>query len=221
MALTVIILFALTWYCSQITEQNFTAQITAINQASPDLIKIELTNYQRKLFTANAETAVRIGGDEVKFNHQIRHFVWGVKIVTTLTPDSALAKKMTTRIPLEQLQLTTDFSFLGVSKSRLILPQLAFQDDNRNLEITGFSVGWDLNGDLTAGNFICLLDNFKLQQADQSELNLANLKISTQMTDLQDIPLGMESFSWKNSCWRSMDSHQLNSRISNTGDKLT
>ncbi|NOQ41770.1 MAG: DUF945 family protein [Desulfuromusa sp.] len=191
MAVTIVVLFILTWYCSHKTEQHFTAQIAAINQASPELINVELINYQRKLFTANAATAVSIRGEEkLSFNHQIRHFVWGVKIITTLAPDSALAKEIVTQVPLDQLQLITDFSLLGASKSRFILPQLTFQDDSVNLEITGFSIGWDLSADLTMGNFVCLLDNLQLQQVDQGELNLANLRISTQMTDLQDSPLG-------------------------------
>ncbi|MCD6581577.1 MAG: DUF945 family protein [Desulfuromusa sp.] len=191
MALTIVALFALTWYCSNQTEQHFTAQIAAINQASPELINVELINYHRKLFTANAETAIRIRGEEkLSLNHQIRHFVWGVKMITTLAPDSALAKEIVIQLPSDQLQLITDFSLLGASKSRFILPQLTFQNDSSSLEMTGFSIGWDLNGDLTMGNLICLLDNLQIQHADQSELNLANLRISSQMTDLQDIPLG-------------------------------
>ncbi|MEA3544930.1 MAG: DUF945 family protein [Thermodesulfobacteriota bacterium] len=191
MALTIVILFALTWYYSRKTEQLFTAQIIAINQAAPELIKVELKNYQRKLFAAQAETAIRIGGEkEVQFNHQIRHFVWGVQMVTTLAPDSALANEIATIIPLEKLQLTTDFSLSGTSKSRLILPQFELKIDSGRLKITGFSAGWDLNADLSSGNFVSFLDNLQLQQADQGELNLVNLKISTQMADLQGIPLG-------------------------------
>ncbi len=191
MVLTIIILFALTWYCSRQTEQFFAARIAAINQVSPQLIVVELKNYQRKLFTANAETAVRIGGkEEIRLNHQIRHFVWGVKMVTVLAPDSTLAKGIVTQIPLDQFQLITDINLLGASKSRLILPQFKFQNDRGNLEITGFSAGWNLDGELTMGNFVCLLDSLQVQQADQSELNLANLKITSRMTDLQDIPLG-------------------------------
>jgi len=191
MVLTIIILFALTWYCSRQTEQFFAARIAAINQVSPQLIVVELQNYQRKLFTANAETAVKIGGkEEIRLNHQIRHFVWGVKMVTVLAPDSTLAKGIVTQIPLDQFQLITDINLLGASKSRLILPQLKFQNDRGNLEITGFSAGWDLDSELTMGNFVCLLDSLQVQQADQSELNLVNLKITSQITDLQDIPLG-------------------------------
>ena len=191
MVLTIIILFALTWYCSRQTEQFFAARIAAINQVSPQLIVVELKNYQRKLFTANAETAVRIGGkEEIRLNHQIRHFVWGVKMVTVLAPESTLAKGIVTQIPLDQFQLITDINLLGASKSRLILPQLKFQNDRGNLEITGFSAGWDLDSELTMGNFVCLLDSLRVQQADQSELNLVNLKITSQITDLQDIPLG-------------------------------
>lgn len=191
MALTIIVLFTLTWYCSHKTEQHFTAQIDAINLASPELLNVELINYQRKLFTANAATAISIRGEEkFSLNHQIRHFVWGVKIITTLAPDSALAKEIVTQVPPDQLQLITDFSLLGASKSRFILPQLTFQDESGNLEITGFSVGWDLNADLTTGNLVCLLDKLQIQHADQSELNLTSLKISSQLTDLHDIPLG-------------------------------
>ena len=50
MAFTITVLFALTWYCSYQTEQIFNARIVAINQASPELINVELEEYQRKLF---------------------------------------------------------------------------------------------------------------------------------------------------------------------------
>lgn len=191
MALTIVVLFTLTWYCSRKTEQLFTEQITAINQASPELVNVELINYQRKLFSSKAETAVSISGEEeIRLNHQIRHFIWGVKMATTLASDSALAKNIATQIPLDQLQLTTDFSLLGASKSRFILPQFQFEDESGSLEITGFSIGWDLSSDLTMGNFICLLDTLRFQQTDQSGFNLENLEISTQITDVREIPLG-------------------------------
>ena len=192
MVLTIFILFSLTWYCSQKTEQLFNDQITAISQASPaELVKVELVDYQRKLFASKAETAVSInGGKEVRLNHQIRHFVWGIEMITTLSPDSALAKNVTTNFPHDPLQLTTDFSLLGASKSRFILPQFQIEDESGNLKITGFSAGWDLNSDLTMGNFVCFLDNLQLQLADQGELNLANLRISIQITDVQEAPLG-------------------------------
>ena len=195
MALTIVVLFTLTWYCSYKAEQYFTAQITAINQTSAEIVEVELKSYQRKLFASKAETAINIRGkEEFRLSHQIRHFVWGVKMTTTLTPDSTLAKMVATEIPLDQLQLITDISLLGASKSRLILPQLTFQGDSSNLGLTGFSAGWDLNSDLTMGNFVCLLDNLQLQQENQSELNLANLRMTIQMTDLQDIPLGDGEF---------------------------
>lgn len=191
MVLTIVTLFSLTWYFSHKTEQIFTDQITTINQASPELVNIELIDYQRKLFASKAETAVSInGGKEVRLNHQMRHFVWGVEMITTLSPDSALAKNVVINTPHEPLQLTTDFSLLGASKSRFILPQFQIEDESGNLKITGFSAGWDLSSDLTMGNFVCFLDNLQLQLADQGELNLANLKISTQITDVQEVPLG-------------------------------
>ncbi|MCK5913843.1 MAG: DUF945 family protein, partial [Desulfuromusa sp.] len=199
MALTIVFLFSLTWYCSYKAEQYFTAQVTAINQTSPEIVAFELKSYQRKLFASKAETVINFSGQkEVRLSHQIRHFVWGVKITTNLTPDSPLAKKIAPEIPLDQLQLITDISLLGASKSRLILPQFTFQGDSGNLELTGFSAGWDLNSALTMGNFVCLLDNLQLQQENQSELNLANLKMSIQMTDLQDIPLGDGEFQLEN-----------------------
>ena len=199
MALTIVALFTLTWYCSYKAEQYFTAQIAVINLTAPEILKVELKKYQRKLFASKAETAISIRGEEdVRLNHQIRHFVWGVKITTALAPDSVLAKKMAAEVPLDQLQLITDISLLGASKSRLILPQLTFQGDSGNLEITGFSAGWDLNSDLTMGNFVCLFDNLQLQQENQSELNLAKLRMTIQTTDLQDIPLGDWDFQLEN-----------------------
>ncbi len=40
------------------------------------------------------------------------------------------------------------------------------------------------------GGFSCQLDDLQLQWVGQNELTLANLSISSQMTDLQNIPLG-------------------------------
>ncbi|MFK5927752.1 MAG: DUF945 family protein [Desulfuromusa sp.] len=191
MALTLIVLFTLTWYSSRKTEQLFTAQINAFNQTAPGLIKVDLQEYQRKLFTSTAQTALQIQGqDKIIFIHQIRHFVWGIKMTTILANNSDLANAITTTIPLNQLPIITDISFLGASKSTLELPQLSFQDDSGKLKMTGFSASWDLNADLTMGGFTCQLENLQRQQDNQNELNLTNLKISSQMTDLQDIPLG-------------------------------
>lgn len=85
MIVSLVALFAMTWYTSRKTEQLFTAQIAAFNQTAPELIKVDLQSYQRKLFSSSARTALRIQGQKgIFFDHQIRHFVWGIKMVTTL-----------------------------------------------------------------------------------------------------------------------------------------
>ncbi len=107
MLLTLIVLFVLTWYCSRKTEQFFMDQITALNQAAPALIKVDLQNYQRKLFSSTARTAFHLQGkDEVTFNlnHHIRHFIWGVKIITVLEDNSELTDSIKTTVPLEKSQ---------------------------------------------------------------------------------------------------------------------
>ena len=185
LVLTIIVLFTLTWYCGHKTEQLFTDQITAVNQLLPGQVEFRLKSYQGQLFSAKAETILTIRGKEpITLKHQIRHFVWGAEMVTTLAEPAATGSS------LNRPQLTTHVNLWGASKSRLVLPQYSFQSDNRHLEVTGFSAGWDLNSDLSTGNFVCLMDHLNLKVADQTELNLVNLKITTQITDFQEVPLG-------------------------------
>ena len=187
MVLTLIALFVMTWYASRKAEQIFTEQITAINQISPEIIQVDLQNYQRRLFSSQAVTVVSIRGKEkVKLHHQIRHFVWGVQMLTTLAKGSELAAAITP----DQLHLTTDFSLKGASQTELNLPEISFQDANESLKITGFQTHLDLNEDLSKGTFNCQVDSLHFQQVDRAELDLSNLSISSQMTDMQDIPLG-------------------------------
>ena len=195
MILILLVLFAMTYYCSRISERFFTAQINALNQVSPELFQIDLQSYQRHFFTSSAATTVQImGKKKIIFNHQIRHFVWGIKMTTILAEiladDSAPAETIVTNIPLDQLQLITDINLLGVSQSRLELPEISFQKPTGTLKITGFKTNWEMNTDLTMGKFKCQLDNLLFQQGDQKEINLAGLKISSLLTNLQDIPLG-------------------------------
>lgn len=186
MVLTLIALFVMTWYLSRKTEQIFTEQIAVINQISPEIVKVDLQNYQRRLFTSQAVTVVSVKGKKkVKLHHQIRHFVWGVKMLTTLAKESEAAA-----ITPEQLHLTTDFSLQGASQTKLNVPEISFQDVNGSLKIIGLQTQLDLHENLNSGTFDCQMDSLHFQQADQTELDLANLSISSQMTDLQDIPLG-------------------------------
>ena len=193
MVLTLIVMFALTWYCSRKTEQLFMDQVNALNQAVPALIKVDLQNYQRKLFSSTAQTTFHIQGKkEVSFNlnHQIRHFIWGVKIITVLEDAPELANSIETTVPLDEIQLITDISLQGGSKSALELPQLSFMGDGETLTVTGFKVNWNLNNDLTAGDFTCLFKGLIFQQGTREILNLDNLQIFSQVTGLQEVPLG-------------------------------
>jgi len=191
MILTLIALFAMTWYTSRKTEQLFTAQIATFNQIAPEMIKVDLQNYQRKLFTSSARTALWLQGKEkIIFDHQIRHFVWGVKMITTLAEDSELAQSISENTSLDQIQLTTDISLLGASQSKLALPDISFQDPDGRVQMNGFRANWDLDADLTTGKLTCQLDKLILQQAKQVEMNFSGFALSSQMTNLQDIPLG-------------------------------
>ncbi len=191
MLLTLVALFAMTWYVSRKTEQIFTSQITAFNQIAPERIKVDLQNYQRKLFSSRARTALWIQGEKkIIFDHQIRHFVWGIKMITTLSGDSELAQIIAENIPLDQIQLTTDISLQGASQSKLALPEISFQDPGGRLKMNGFRASWSLDADLSMGELTCQLDSFVLQQAEQGEVVFSGLAISSQMTNLQDIPLG-------------------------------
>ncbi|MDX2480876.1 MAG: DUF945 family protein [Desulfuromusa sp.] len=191
MVLIILTLFVLTGYSSRKTEQLFTSQIKIFNQAAPEQIKIELQNYQRSLFSSSARTALRSQGQEkISFDHQIRHFAWGIKMVTTLANNSDMAQVIAEKMPLEQFQLKTDINFRGASQSNLELPAIRFQDASKSLKITGLRARWDLNADLTMGEFTGQVDSLLLQQAEQLEMNLSGLAIASQMSVFQDIPLG-------------------------------
>ncbi|MEA3362674.1 MAG: DUF945 family protein [Thermodesulfobacteriota bacterium] len=191
MIVSLVALFAMTWYTSRKTEQLFTAQIAAFNQTAPELIKVDLQSYQRKLFSSSARTALRIQGQKgIFFDHQIRHFVWGIKMVTTLAEDSELAQIIAEKTHLDQFQLTTDISILGASQSTLALPDISYQDPDGRIQMNGFRANWDLDANLTTGELTCQLDNLILQQAEQVEINLSGFSLSSQMINLQDIPLG-------------------------------
>ena len=193
MVLTLIVLFALTWFCSRKTEQLFMEQLNALNQAAPALMKVDLQNYHRRLFSSTAQTVLHLQGkNEVTFNlnHQIRHFIWGVKIVTVLEDGSELADSIETAVPLDEIQLITDISLQGASKSVLDLPQLSFLGDGGTLTLTGFKVNWNLNNDVTAGDFTCLLKGLSVQQGSREVLNLDRLHIFSQTSNLQEVPFG-------------------------------
>lgn len=193
MVLTLIVLFALTWFCSRKTEELFMAQLSAFNQAAPALMKVDLQNYHRRLFSSTAQTALHLqgkNGGTFKLNHQIRHFIWGGKIVTVLEEGSELADSIETAVPLDEIQLITDISLQGASKSVLELPQLSFLGDGDTLTLTGFKVNWNLNNDVTAGDFTCLLKGFSVQQGSREVFKLDSLHIFSQTTNLQEVPFG-------------------------------
>ncbi len=191
LVLTIIALFSLTWYCSHQTQLIFTEQVSTSNQALAEFGKIELIDYQRNLFTSTAKTAVSLsGGEEIRFNHQVRHFVWGVKMVTTLAPNTTLTDKMTSIVPLEELQIITDFSLTGASESQLIIPEITFEEEGSHIGIAGLSVGWNLNNDMTTGGVVFHLDHFQFKQDGQGGLSLSNLKLMSQITDVKEVPLG-------------------------------
>ena len=116
--LSLVVLFGMTWYCSLQAERYFNAEVEAINRALPTAIHLKVETYRRSLFTAEAETAVMIGGRELtRLHHLIRHYVWGVDMFSTLAPGSPLADEVGQIVPLQLLQLKSHVSLRGQFKS--------------------------------------------------------------------------------------------------------
>lgn len=186
--ITLVLLFGLTWYCSIKTEEYFQLWVERSNQLAPALMTTELVDYQRQFFTAQATTSQSFSGAEtVELNHLIRHYVWGVSMITTAAPttDEQTA-------PLADLRIVTNVDPAGNARARLTLPQLSVATTDTLLTIERIAGEWHMNADATAGSWNVVFDQGKLQLDEETALSIANGKLSGEATDLHLFPLGSQ-----------------------------
>lgn len=144
--LVLVLLFGTTWYRSLQAEKYFNAEVVAINKALPEAVRVKTTAYQRHLFAAEAETVVTVAGREfARLHHLIRHYVWGVDMVSTLAPESVLGQQVEKVFPADQLQLVSHINLQGKITSDFDLAALEKSHP--------YHLVWVGSGDLTAEQF--------------------------------------------------------------------
>ncbi|MCW8859939.1 MAG: YdgA family protein [Deltaproteobacteria bacterium] len=185
MVLIIIALFALTWYSSQTTEKLFTEQVEVINRAYPQLLEIKIDQYQRKLFTSQARTTVKMPEQEIALNHQIRHFIWGLTITSTLAEGSEFSSAIVQQIPLEQLALISQVNFKGDISSRFSLPEGKFTLAGQTIAVTGLALGWEQGDELSAGQAEFRMEQLALG-VDQRRTELSDVLVQSNSVLTED-----------------------------------
>lgn len=190
MALILVVLFSATYYCSSKTEEVFRAQIEQLNQSYSGLLQVELLDYQRGLLVSEVKTLVTVRQDSLPLQHQIRHFPWKVRLMTSLAEGSPVADKIAELIPLDKLQLQTDVDLSGVSQSHFALPDLTFSDSDGELRVSGLHFDCNLDGRLRGGDIQFELNALTVVHPGEAELALSGVELSSTFAEQQELMLG-------------------------------
>ena len=195
MVLTLVVLFAATYYCSQLTEDIFKSQIEKINLTYAGILQVELLDYQRGLLVSDAKTTVSLRDKEsLSLNHQIRHFPWKIRMQTGLMEGSGLALEIAQLLPLDKLQLQTDVVLDGSSQTRFDLPEFHFEDDKGLLKLQGLKFNCDLEQQMQGGQIQFQLQALTVNQPGEAELVLSGVQLDSQFAEQQQLLLGGGSF---------------------------
>lgn len=191
MVLILLALFATTYFCSGRTEDAFNAQVKQLNLSYPGVLQVELVEYQRGLLVSEVQTRLTLQQrDPLALHHQIRHFPWGITMVTRLAKDSALVTEFAELLPLEQLQLQTDVGLDGASKTSFKLPSLTLDDETGRVQLQGLLLDLALNGQLSGGELNFQLETLQVQNSGEVEIILSGVQLDSQFAEQQELPLG-------------------------------
>ncbi len=184
--ITLVTLFALTWYCSIKAEEYFALWVERSNHYAPINTTNELVSYERQFFTAEAITSVDITDlGRYDFHHLIRHYAWGVTMITTPVADSATSSL------LEGLRIVTDVGPTGSARSRLSLPQLSVETPLGNtVTIDRIAGEGQVNASATQGSWNISLEQIGIVLDKDNQLVVAGINSSGQMDHLDQFPLG-------------------------------
>lgn len=184
--ITLVTLFALTWYCSIKAEEYFSLWVERSNQYAPTMTTNKLVSYERRFFSAAAITRVDIKNlGRFDFHHLIRHYAWGVTMITTpvAEPDSPSV--------LEGLRIVTDIGPTGAARSRLSLPQLTVATDfGTKVVIDRIAGEAQVNPAATEGSWDISLEQIQVAGDENSRLIIAGINSSGTMENLDHLPLG-------------------------------
>ena len=184
--ITLVSLFALTWYCSIKAEEYFSLWVERSNHYAPAMTTNELVSYDRRFFTASAITRVDIKNlGRYDFDHLIRHYAWGGTIITTPRPvaDAPLS--------LAGLRIVTDVGPTGTARSRLSLPQLTVESDfGTKLVIDRIAGEAQVNAAATEGSWDISLEQIQVADDEDNRLIIAGINSSGALENLDHFPLG-------------------------------
>jgi uncharacterized protein YdgA (DUF945 family) len=184
--ITLVTLFALTWYCSIKAEEYFSLWVERSNDYAPAMTTNELVSYDRRFFTASAITRVDIKNlGRYDFHHLIRHYAWGGTIITTplTVPDAPSS--------LAGLRIVTDVGPTGTARSRLSLPQLTVATDSGTKVVIDRIAGEaQVNAAATEGSWDISLEQIQVAGDENSRLIIAGINSSGAMENLDQFPLG-------------------------------
>lgn len=193
--LILLALFGFTYYCSSKTEEAFKAQVSQVNRSYPGLLQVELRDYQRGLLVSEVQTSISMKDrDSLALQHQIRHFPWGVRVITRLAEQSPLAAELAELLSVEQLQLQTDVGLNGASKTHFALDQLRFSDGTGEVLINEVMLDCNLDGHLSSGNLQFRLDTLELQATGQQKVILSGVDLDSDFAEQQGLLLGGGEF---------------------------
>ncbi|MFO7813162.1 MAG: DUF945 family protein [Pelovirga sp.] len=184
--ITLVTLFALTWYCSIKAEEYFTQWVERSNYYAPVNTANELISYERRLFTAEAITTVDITDlGRYDFHHLIRHYAWGVTIITTPVADSPTSSL------LEGLRIVTDVGPTGSARSRMSLPRLTVETAvGMSVTIDRLAGEGHVNATATQGSWDISLEQIGIVLDKDNQLVVSGINNSGQMDNLDQFPLG-------------------------------
>jgi uncharacterized protein YdgA (DUF945 family) len=202
---TLVTLFALTWYCSIKAEEYFALWVERSNQYAPINTTNELVSYERQFFTAEAITTVDITDlGRYDFHHLIRHYAWGVTMITTPMADSATSSL------LEGLRVVTDVGPTGSARSRLSLPQLSVETPLGNtVTIDRIAGEGQVNAAATQGSWNISLEQIGIVLDKDNQLVVAGINSSGQMDNLDQFPLGQSRTRINSLALKSADSRPV------------
>jgi len=184
--ITLVALFALTWYCSIKAEEYFSLWVERSNQYLPANTTNKLVSYERGFFTAEAITTVDITAlDRYDFHHLIRHYAWGVTMITTavVQPDSPSL--------LDGLRIITDIGPTGAARSRLSLPQLTVKTAfGPTVTIDRIAGEGRVSAAATEGSWNFNLEEIHVGTNDDRRFIIAGINSSAEMENLDHFPLG-------------------------------
>ncbi|MBD1400797.1 DUF945 family protein [Pelovirga terrestris] len=186
LVITLVTLFSLTWYGSIKAEEYFALWVERSNHYAPLNTTNELVSYERRFFTAEAITTVNISDlGRYDLHHLIRHYAWGVTMITTPLADSATSSL------LEGLRIVTDVGPTGSARSRLSLPRLAVETaDGTTITIDRIGGEGHVNAAATQGSWDVSLEQIQIVLDRDNQLVVAGINNAGEMDNLDQFPLG-------------------------------